>query len=204
MAREMDTTERTSNDSGVLSDSHFKAYQELIRESMQSDPNGGIYVVDELSHGVHEGRAFVVSQDGSLLSGASLYMLGKVGAKEAHFHGFNISASDGDISVHLYENPTVTADGTPAVAVNKNRRSTNVATLEVFGGATVSSDGTVLEHDHTYGTGGVGSNTSGGTGALDEDWVLAPNTNYLVKIDNHGASTVEFTAKFTWSENDPV
>ena len=201
MAREFNEEETTNNNAGVFSDTLFKAYQEVIREAIASDPSGGTYIVDELSHAVHEGRAFTVSQEGTVAAGALVNMLGRTGDKDVHFQGFQVSASDGNISVRLYEAPTITADGTPIVIIARNRANSLVPTHTVFAGPTVTTPGTVLEHSHVYSTGSQGSHLSAGQGALSEDWVLKPNTDYLIQITNNGTVDLDFVAKFVWSED---
>jgi len=201
MSKEMDVSQHTSNDNQILSDGMFKAWQELLRESLLTDPDGGMYVVDELSHAVHEGRAFMVSTTGVIDSEASINMLGRTGDKEVHFAGFQISASDGNLSVHMYESPTTTADGTPVTIVARNRASSIVPTHKVFSGPTVTGVGTILEHSHVYSTGSQGAHLSAGQGALSEDWVLKPNTDYLIEITNDGAGDLNFVAKFIWAEH---
>lgn len=197
---ETNIAQHTSNDNKILDDGYFKAQQELLRESLLTDPSGAMYVVDELANAVHEGISFSVSQDGQIAIGGTISLLGKVGAKEVHFHGFSMDASDGNYTVHLYEAPTTTVDGTPVTAYNRKRASTNVNTMTVYGGPTVTAVGTILEHSHVYSTGSQGSHLSGGTGTLGADWVLRPNTNYLIQIANLSGAILNYTAKFIWAE----
>ena len=201
MSRETDVGQHTSNDNGIISDELFKAYQELIRESIASDPGGGTYVVDELSHAVHVGTAFTVSNTGTIAPAATISMLGRTGAKEVHFHGFQIAASDGNMSVHMYEAPTVTAEGTPIAIIARNRISDILPTHSVFAAPTVTDVGIMLEHSHVFSTGSQGSHLAGGAGALSEDWLFKPNTDYLIQITNDGSVDLDFLAKFVWSED---
>lgn len=187
-----------------LSKSYFQGQQELLRESLLTDPTGGMYVIDELSNAAHEGTAFSVSQDGTIAIGASAVMLGRTTDKEVHFHGFDIFASDGNFTVHLYEAPTTTADGTPVSAVNRRRNSPKVSTMSVFGAPTVTDNGLTLEHAHVFGTGSQGSHISGGIGGITADWVLKANTDYLIGIENLSGAILSYTANFIWAERDVI
>lgn len=168
-------------------------------------PRLGTAVLDEMSHAVHNGEAFSLSTEGQLSASSSIILLGMVGDKDIHFHGFSIAANLGNFTAHLYEAPTVTTNGTPIEAVNRNRNYSVVEnTLLLYGGSTVSADGTVLEYSHVYDTGTQGSHLVGGTGGLSSDWVLKPNTVYMIRINNLNTEVLNYTTSFVWSEIIPT
>ena len=202
-----ETTVDTTNDTHFFNELEYKGIVEVLREAILTDPIGGAISMDEFSNAVHEGIAFSISEDGQLAAtgGADThYFLGRTGSKEMHFAGFHMNASNGNFTVHLYEAPTLSADGTPVTPINRNRASATVSTVSAFFNPTVTSTGTFLEHDHTYDTGGVGSNLASGAGELTIDWVLAANTDYLIEIVNLNATTLDYTIKFQWAEREPI
>ena len=201
---EQDMSKVTSNDAGILSDEVFTAYQELLRESLGVDLTGGVYVVDELSNAVHSGNAYSVNLKATVTTGDSTSMLGRTGDKEVHFDHFTLSGSKGKFSIELFEAPTVTADGTPILSLNRHRASTNTASMSVYSGPTVTDNGTLMDDSTVYDTGGVGANVSQGQGGVDADWVLAANTEYLIVITNDDSTSTDFTGHFVWSERDPI
>lgn len=199
-----ENTTNSNNDTHYFNDMQFRGIQEMIRESLLTDPTNGMYVVDELSNAVHNGNAFAVNASGTITTGASVYLLGKTGDKEVHFDHFHISVSKGLFAIDLYENPTITADGTPIVALNRKRNSANTPTMSTFSGSTITDNGTLLEEIIIYDTGGVGSNEQQGSGNVDADWILAPNTNYLFVLKNNDSTSTNFSGHFIWAERDVI
>lgn len=190
--------------SNGLSTSYFRGQQELLRESLLTDPLGGMHVLDELSNAVHNGIAFSISASGTLAAGATDILLGRTGSQEVHFSNFSVNMSKGFFTIALYEAPTITSDGTPIASFNRKRSSSNTATMSTFAGTTVSNNGTLLEPVEIYDTGGQGSNTQFGVGVLSADWVLAPNTDYIIVLTNSDASATDYSGHFIWAERNPI
>jgi hypothetical protein len=201
---EMNIGKHTSNDNGILDVGYFNANQELLRESLLTDPSGGMYVVDKLSNAVHEGRAFAINSKGTITAGSTLRMHGRTGDKEVHFDHFHVATSKGFISLALYEAPTVTVLGSVVPALNRKRNSLIVPTMIVYGGSTITVNGTLLEEHTIYDTGGTGSHLTQGSGGIDADWILKPNTDYQFMITNTDSTSVNYTARFIWAERDPI
>jgi len=88
----------------------------------------------------------------------------------------------GDSALEFFENPTVTANGTPFTPICRNRANIGVSTVTVFQNPTLSNDGTEL--DHLLIPGGQGNKAGGGAAALNVFWRLATATTYYLKLTN--------------------
>lgn len=95
----------------------------------------------------------------------------------------------------FYAEPTVSADGTPVSVVNHNQRSTNVPTCSVFDAPTTSANGVLLD-PYILGT----DKKAGGSERQVNEWVLKPNTYYLILITANSASN--YVMKIDWYETD--
>jgi len=91
----------------------------------------------------------------------------------------------GAATISLFEDVTVSADGTPVDAVN-HRRLTPILSAEtlLFQNPTVTDTGTPLIPAISLPGGSSGKNTAGGS---DETlfWVLREGTDYLVQLTNN-------------------
>lgn len=165
----------------------------------RSRPN---VVVSDMTDNIHSGVAFDVSgYTASLANGSSLIFLGKTGAKQVHFHGFNIVTSAGLATIEFFEGTTVSANGTAVSTPNKNRNSTTTATMQVYSGSTVTSNGTLLASRHILSVGG-GAHIEGGEANVSSEWLLKPNTNYMFKITNSSGSAIALSASFYFYEKN--
>ena len=135
---------------------------------------------------IHHGYGFEVSATGAspTLSAETYVFIGEVGDLTIHFHGFEVSVSEGPVTIQLIEAPTITAAGGDTVTpVNKNRNlaATQLSTLTTSGGATISG-GTVLATRMIHTVAG-GSHTEAGTAGVLGEWNLKPNTIYAFVLD---------------------
>lgn len=97
----------------------------------------------------------------------------------------------GKAYVDLYEGATVTG-GTSITPANKNRRSANTSHITVKYDVTVSNAGTLIPQDGILGAGDKNSPAGGGNG-LDNEFVLASNTTYLLAVQNKSGGANDFS-----------
>jgi len=109
--------------------------------SFIADKSGGLRVNSEVQSAVHDGNMFSFTSHGTITAGSSIILLGRTGAKQVHFDGFNMDISQGAFLVEMFEAPTVTTTGSLQTSVNRNRVSTTTATMSLYAGATVSANG---------------------------------------------------------------
>lgn len=156
-------------------------------------------ILDEVSQAIRDGVAFQVDGRNSLANGASMIFIAKVGALPLHFINFSLEVSAGEVVMELFENPTITSNGTLVSSNNKNRVSTNTSLTACYGGGTVSSNGTLIAK-HSILSAGQGAFTLGGSGGFGGEWLLKPNEDYLFKITNNSGSTIQYSINFYYFE----
>lgn len=184
-----------------LTDGTFQRIYELLFNGgrligTRQRPN---VVTDIETDNIHAGVGYDVSGFGTLTNGANTIFYANVGALPLHFHGFEVKTTAGEVVIELYEAPTVTANGTAITPRNKNRGSANTALSLIYGGTTVSANGTLLFTRKIFGT-SQGSHYEGGDVGVGSEWVLKPNTKYIIKITNSSGTTISYTAGFYFYE----
>lgn len=143
----------------------------------------------------HEGQAYIVSNKFAAVADdavADIYI--EVPADiEPHivFH----RDIEGDADVELFEDTTVSADGTALTSFNLNRNSANTSTISFFHTPTVTSPGTQLFLE--WNAAGSGGQTAGSEGTFDE-FELAKGKNYLLRVTNRsgGAKNIGIFARY--------
>lgn len=124
-------------------------------------------------------------------NGEDLYSLILVGDDEVHF-SFSVIASGG-CEIYFYEEPTIEVNGEFITIRNVNRRYTDTNGLSVSNNPTVTSNGDLLLEKFLGDS--PGNQIAGGetTGVFDraEEWVLRPNTNYLVRVNNDSGGNLD-------------
>lgn len=172
----------------------------VVRESntainVADDYVPGIRVVDSSNFTVHMGIAYSYKSSLLLAPAATVYLLGRVGAKVVHMTNYLIRSDNAPIAIGFFEAPTVSVVGTPQVEVSKNRVNIIPATLSIFSGSTITADGALLDQD-----GILGGNKDTGSRETESEWLLKPNTDYVFKLVNNSAQAANIIAGFSWSE----
>lgn len=133
----------------------------------------------------------------ALAAGSGFYIHLMVGAdKNAHIDF--VVQSEAKIAYYLYENPTVTGNGTALSEVCINRQTVVASTMNVLYNPTASADGTLLE------TGIIGTagkfTAAGGHAALGGYWLLKKSESYFVKVINNDAAAKDVAIQVIWHE----
>lgn len=111
---------------------------------------------------------------------------------------FSVTSNTG-ATIELFEGTTVTNNGTVIDIINHNRRSSLTSLCDVFEGPTVSGTGTIIFISRS------GTATSAGNLTIrrDEDeYVLHPSTNYLLRITPLADNT-DMSIVLDWYDNRP-
>ncbi len=138
-------------------------------------------VVDFAHHQLHEGELHQYTYGpAALANGATIDLRIVVGNLEPttrtpHF-AVELDAT-AETWLYLYETPTTSANGTQQTVYNRNRNSANAPGTTLWLSPTVSAVGTPLS-SWIVGAG----NKTGGNGRDSIEWVLKPNTVYLVRM----------------------
>ncbi len=153
-------------------------------ESIDPEYGAGVHITG-FHHKTHLGQAHIVSNKFAAIADdgvADIYVKVPAGI-EPHivFH----RDIEGDADVELFEDTTVSADGTALTPRNLNRNSTNISTVSFFHTPTVTSPGTQLFIE--WNAAGSGGQAAGSEGAFDE-FELAKGKNYLFRVTNRSGS----------------
>ena len=167
------------------------------------DISGGGVAIDALHYMVHQGFVFHISHTiAALANTASHEILVKVPASTyPHLHKHVTYVGAGDVDLDIFEGTTVSADGTAITSHITNRNSSNTPGTLFYHTPTVTDDGTLI-HDQwvpptSSGTGGSHDGADASTG---EEWLLAPSTNYLIRITNNSGDTIRVWEEILWYE----
>jgi len=163
-------------------------------------------VIDYVHHEIHKGNHFSASYktpDASPIGdNNSLQFLIRVPADVQGHTSWN-AAGGGDMEVCLYENPTLTDDGTLIASVNMNRNKTShKAQVDVYHTPTIADPGVQLYND--FEPGGTGPRAGGGTVRANEEWVLGPGRDYILCLTNRAGSDQPMSIVVQWYEEEPT
>jgi hypothetical protein len=123
----------------------------------------------------------------NIANNASIEVLIKSGGFRCH--GVANWFGNGDLQLFFYEGTTVSSDGTPLPVVNRDRESSNTSGCEFYVNPTVSDDGNLIGQRWVL-AGGTPGLAQAGVADFDREWVLAKNTNYLMRLQNRSGGSV--------------
>ena len=162
------------------------------------EETGAVITIEAAHHEVHEGEMFHAGYSANVLNGANLDFQLTTGAKEAH-STWEVFAG-GLVTVSLFEGPE-TADGTPVLVYNMHRNSPNTPQGAVVHTPTVTDAGEVILVNGRILPGGTSPTTRVGGGIrAGTEWILAPNTKYLLRVNNGSGGTIAINAVLEWYE----
>lgn len=147
---------------------------------------------------VHEGEMYHASFTTDLTDDSGMFIWFTTGADTAHFK--MSAAGGGEVSVSMWETPTLTA-GTLITPVNMKRDSALVSTVVISHTPTVTSTGTAMfEALLVPGGSGPGNSTTGGSARSDVEWILAASRSHLIQLWNTSGGTISTTWQANWYE----
>jgi hypothetical protein len=173
---------------------------EIIKsqDDLKRDPLTGSTVIISYEHyEIHNNNHYTVSDyDNEVDTGTPKYWLFTTGAdKYIHFRVRVVSSLNG--LIEIFENPTITDNGTEITIYNNFRSSVNIPDMTAYYDPTVTDDGTRL-YVEVMGSDGTNPNGSGG-GIMQsaDEFILKQNEEYLVKYttdsnDNRVSICAEF------------
>lgn len=144
---------------------------------------------------IHAGSTFQVSYktpDASpIADNASLDILVIAGAKSLHIE--SVASLSGIAEIEIFEFTTVSDNGTALVVQNKNRMSNKANTATAYHTPTVTLTGTRMQNFYLP--------TLLGTMLPERDeWILAPNRNYLFRLTNRNGNAQNGAWLLEWYE----
>lgn len=127
---------------------------------------------------VHEGEYFITYNKNEALGTSNVNFL--IVVEEAiHLRGVIVDVTSGTLEVNLFEDPTISSNGSVLSSTNLNRFSSKTNTATFYKNPTISNFGTEIGKFPIYGdkkVAAVGSETF-------PEYILRSNKNYLVSVN---------------------
>lgn len=168
--------------------------------SKRDSVTGTDITISYAHHEIHAGSTYHISyHDESLGGGGTIeFILTVSSTKVGHLI---IDASNGaEALFEIYEAPTSVSGGTALSERNKNRVTGdggNTITA-VRDPTSIGSDGALL--DDSIIQGGSGFFATGGSSSERNEWVLATNTTYLIRLTNLAGTSQPAHLRAEWYE----
>lgn len=189
-----------------MSESSFRL-DSRDEETFKFDPHAhAVTIIEEMHRLTHDGMVFHTSGKvtGMVDSNVDDFLIVTAAGNFPHFQRLRFFFGRGDIDIQVYDGTAVSANGSELTNVfNTNRNSANVPDMKLYTGPTVTGVGTLMHTSWIVPTPvSVGASKSVGiVGETNgEEWVLAPSTNYLIRITNNSGATVSYAYEALWYE----
>jgi len=108
--------------------------------------------------------------------------------------------SEAKIDYYVYENPTLTNDGTALTEFDINRVTANASNVDVFHTPTITNVGTMIDNG-MIGTNGFLTDTGGSISPM-RDWVFNASESYLIGANNNDAAAKDIVIQLSWYEEE--
>jgi hypothetical protein len=159
-----------------------RQYAEVSTETDGLSKRGLVYLLAEF---------FTIPGSGTILFGLS------TNGTKAEFQSYDLASSLHPVKATLIESPTVTKTPSPIVGRNLNRSEPDPHALD-FWTTTTYTGGTKIGSELV----GTGEKAGGGMSS-GRIFVLKPNTDYLITLENTQNQDTLFHINLAWSENEP-
>ena len=152
---------------------------------------------------IHEGIFFEIYNKFTLASAATRVVTFKtpVGIY-LHYKPTSLVTSADKVTIEFFEGATVTAaTGTTVIPSNHNRNSTLTSGVTLLDAPTVTANGTKFAQVYIPGATGIGGTRTGASAGLsNSEWVLKPNTVYMIRGTNGSSGSNDIQINFEWYE----
>lgn len=175
----------------------------------QTDKFTGFQCVVQSDHAyIHNGIGFNLSGTTGSIAAAGTYSISfrtPVNSKYIHLRPTGLSSTANTLQMRIAEE-SVMSGGSAATGRNRNRNSKNPSIVTIAIGATLTTEGTILEYAQVGAGTNAGNASGGGSDGSAHEWVLKPNTTYSIRFENVGASTatVGYYNLFWYEESSGV
>lgn len=158
-----------------------------------NDPIKTIGFVHQL---IHEGYGFHASEKiSSLTNGSSYNLLLQTSNTETHLLITHIDSTAAPCDIFIFEDAIVSNVGTPVSVHNTNRINQLPYNGRLYHTPTITNDGTQLEYHIINGA----KQSGGSSEVFDFEWVLKPNSNYLIRLTNNSTGTLDAGYELFWA-----
>ena len=159
--------------------------------------------IDEEHRLIHDGMVYVAFDDQAALgAGLSYKYHFRTGSIPAHWKRSKLTVSSGPATLKGFEAPTGITGGAALSNINLNRISANTAGAVVTGGVSTTDDGSPFLGGFLIPDGGFFGGGQGGDTALVSEYVLAPNSDYLIVVTNDNGVAIDFSISMVFYDID--
>lgn len=166
---------------------------------------GFVSTIDSDHSYIHAGKGFSIPVELSMASGSTAYLSLTTPAATSgyvHFRPTNIVSTATAIKAYIYEDQSSTGGSDiSSKIVNRNRNSTATTGVTIKSGVTVTVSGDPIQMSAAGSAGGPTSRAGGETGA-NEEFVLLPETEYIIRIVEAGSAATTVVATAFWYEEE--
>jgi hypothetical protein len=174
---------------------------EMISLAPYDSVSGAPYFLDVAHYEIHYGGMFHAEfVDDSVADDGTVDVLLRTGASADHAI-FEVAVG-GQSSVQMFEAPEVGVAGTEISSLNMNRLITRTAETLLYHTPTITATGAITMVDRIIPAGATAQTRVGGQSSKGVEWVLAPSTDYLLRITNTSGGAVPVSVMFEWYEGD--
>lgn len=162
--------------------------------------NSSLEIIDHTHAEIHEGNYYTANHFFQAVANNGYADLHMITGSTKIIHLVAVIQSEAKSYVNFYRGTTYTNNGTSVTIFNNNENSTNTAQPDVYYTPTVSATGVLLFQDFVVAS--TGQNPLGGRLSSRNEWILKPDTDYLVRVQNVGGSgvTSDITLSFDFYE----
>lgn len=174
---------------------------EMVSLAPYDSVSGAPYWLDVAHYEIHYGGMFHAEfVDDSVADDGTVDVLLRTG--DTADHAIFEVAVGGQSSVQMFEAPEVGAAGTEISSLNMNRLVTRTAETLLYHTPTITATGAMTMVNRIIPAGATAQTRVGGQSSKGVEWVLAPSTDYLLRITNTSGGAVPVSVMFEWYEGD--
>jgi hypothetical protein len=181
---------------------HRKDNASLMNEAFDEYARA-LTVINEEHRMNHDGMMFHATYRWSAVanSGNADWLLRTVASNYPHIVKALVTCADTPMDIKTYQSPTVSASGTAITSYTTNFNSSNTPDLLLYHTPTITDVGTLV-HDRLVPSQGTGVGTDHGfiIPGSNEEWILAPSSDYLFRVTNNTGGTSDIVIEMSWYE----
>lgn len=155
--------------------------------------------IDLPHHKIHDGRFFTACRLFENVADAGTAEILLVTGSTREIHLSLTTRVDGQSLLALFEDTTVSDNGTQITEQNNNRNSSNTADMDVYYTPTITGDGTQI--CGAYIPAGERKSFLGGEHSSRIEWILDGGSNYLIRVTNNTGDVENIGIKVEWYED---
>lgn len=108
--------------------------------------------------------------------------------------------SEAKIDYYVYENATLTGNGTAISTFDMNRETHNASNCLCYHTPTITNSGTMIDNGMIGTSGWLGD--TGGSISQMADWIFRHDLNYLIGANNNDANAKDIVIQIVWFEEE--